>query len=582
MAAVQRRARDEKDERPIPQSIEQINGILEPLGRDGDLVPVFAHRAALRALLGLEPCDGGQAPAPGFEQPAIWVGEDPADARRNPAAIALYGQDGVLDTAVLSLVADVKAANAARTNEIRVNAGDGQTRSFVAAAVPQHDGVLVLAHETTRAIRQIQTLKASREMFRDVALSAGGMAFETDEKGLFRWIGPGKPLGFGPEEMLGRAARDFTLPESPDAFDPFAVREPVDDAPVWFQSLDQGPRALRVSIRPVFDAAGVWRGVRGHARDETTDLRFARRDQFSQMAVEAMRHAASSKALVSAIAAAAAEACSVREAWLFLPPPDHAAIAQSAAAACEMLSEIAARTLSGGEQTPALFAAGEWTGLAMALKAQGEVQAALLIGVPAALGAVSRDAHEMLRLIAPMASVAAMQARQSAMAKGPGPRDALTCLLTADGWREGLAAALRHDPIGAVLAVECDRFKAFGDGLGRPASDELVIEIARALAAVTPPDGLCARLEEATFALWLPNANAETAVGASDAIANAFRTASRRMSLALAATPIVGMACVEAGYDAPSAEELTARAMQGVVAAKRNGRGRPGPPCLKT
>jgi GGDEF domain-containing protein len=533
------------------------------------------HRAALRVLLdcAAEPTETG--PAPGYEGPALWFGPMPGQVNANADASALCEPGGAPESSVVAFAAEVAAAQAPRMVTICLEATGQRARHFALTGLPQDGGVLVLARETTKETDHIRALKASREMFRDIALSAGGLAFETDEKGLFRWVGPGRPLGFAPETMIGHPAKDFLLPQSPDAFDPFAARESVDDAPVWTQSLDLGPRALRMSVRPVFDNAGAWRGVRGHAHDETADIRHARRDRFVQSAIEAIRNAQTPALMAQALAAAAEETCQVSAAWIFGVAPCPDCVSSTSAVPCDLVRAIAGRAIAEGAQFPALFSAGEWTGLSIALRAQSQTQGALLVALPAANGEVTRDVQEVLRLIVPMASAAMAQVRLMAMANTHAARDALTGALSPTGWRDALAERLAANPNGAIFAIECDRFKAFGDGLGRAASEELLVEIAAQLNALRGPNGLCARLDEACFSVWYEG----DTNGISETIAGAFRAASRRMSLALAAAPVIGLAQGETG---DTADTLTDKALRALAAAKRTGRGRGAPPpCSK-
>jgi GGDEF domain-containing protein len=458
----------------------------------------------------------------------------------------------------------------------------GRFSRYDLTAIPQDGGVLVLARDVTKESGQIATLKASREMFRDVALCAGGFAFETDDKGLFSWVGPGAPLGHASHNMIGRAAQEFILPQSPAAFDPLSTRDIVEDIPVWANSLDQGPRALRMTVRPYFGPNGQWRGVRGHARDETSELRFARRDRFAQAAIEAIRIASGPQALLQAVAVAAAEVCQTRAAWLFGADPAPRCVSTPDAIGCELLNGVAGRILDEGVQYPALFSVPDWTGLGVALKAQGEVQGVLLVALPSVGGEVGRDLQEMLRLIAPHASVAALHARTMARVQIQNVRDPLTGMLTSNGWRERLEAKLNAGAAGHVMAVECDRFKAFGDGLGRAASDELLIEIGHSLSGLSGPGEFCARIGEATFALWIDGEGEAALAARADAVTEAFRIASRRMSLALAASPIVASAAVAKNTLPAHAAALTAKAVDGLASAKRPARVRGTPPCSKT
>jgi GGDEF domain-containing protein len=161
-------------------------------------------------------------------------------------------------------------------------------------------------------------------------------------------------------------------------------------------------------------------------------------------------------------------------------------------------------------------------------------------------------------------------------------RDPLTGLLTGSGWRERLEAKLKSGMAGYVMAVECDRFKAFGDGLGRAASDELLVEIAQALSALGSPGEFCARIGEAAFALWIDGEGEEVLAARTGAVTEAFRICSRRMSLALAASPIIASAIAAQNTPPARAAALTEQAVEALVSAKRPVRARGTPPCSKT
>jgi diguanylate cyclase (GGDEF)-like protein len=539
-------------------------------------VHTLRHVTALRALLGVAPETAAEDPAPGYDGPALWAGHD-GTLRQNARGPELCDPLGDLESQTAALIDQVRTAHAPRTADIAIETPDARRRNYALTAMPHDGGVLVLARETTRQTSIVASAKASREMFRDIALSAGGFAFETDDKGLFSWTSPGKPLGFSPESMIGRPARDYVLPQSPDAFDPFATQDIVEDLPVWAVSPDQGPRALRMTVRPYFAADGQWRGTRGHARDETDDMRRLRQDRFAQSVAQAIRSAPDAATLLCAVAAAVQDACQCRAAWLHCREPGPLLTATAGAPSCEMTGEIANRTMADAVQVPALFSVGAWTGLSLALKGQGQVQGAVLIAQPAGGQDVSHDMQDMLRLISPHVAVALAYARLSAGAHQKAQVDPLTGLLDANGWARTLRLKLQSGTAGAVMAIECDRFKAFGDGLGRAAGEELLIEIAAQLTAIAGPGEVCARLGEATFALWMNDGGDELCAKRAAAVADAFRTASRRMSLALAATANIGIA--SAGEPGGDAQGVTARALQALNAARRPGRSRGSPLC---
>lgn len=546
-------------------------------------VNIQRHTAALRALLGTEQGAPDDDPAPGYDGPAAWFGPSTSQALANAQCADLRCDDGEFDPAVLALASEVFACRGPRSREVTIELKSGRARRFTLTGIPQGGGVLVLGRETSKEANEIQALKSSLAMYRDVTRAAGGFAFETDERGVFSWIGSGETFGFGPAALIGRPGREFLQETCDAAFDPFVSGEQLDDMPVWVRSFDQGSRALRMSVRPVFDKMGVWRGVRGHARDETDSLRHARLERFRSEVVESMRSTRTPLDLMTSIASSAAQACGVAASWIFSSADGNEYAASDAYPPCEMMRQISARTINEGVQYPSLFCAGDWSGLAIALRAQGESQGALIVAERLDASALNRDAQEMLRLIAPMASAAMAQARLLSKSQIHAIRDGLTGLPNRKGWLSSLEMKLKDRTACSVILIECDRFKAFGDGLGKVASEELLVEIAGGLKALSGPAGLCARVDEAVFAIWMSAVDEASLDRKKDEIAVAFKAASRRMSLPLSVTPLIGAATAAPDKAIVTAEQMTADAAQVLNDAKRRPRGRgDARPCSKT
>jgi diguanylate cyclase (GGDEF)-like protein len=75
-------------------------------------------------------------------------------------------------------------------------------------------------------------------------------------------------------------------------------------------------------------------------------------------------------------------------------------------------------------------------------------------------------------------------------------RDQLTGIANRRGFSEGFAgaqAAATPEARLALLLIDIDRFKEINDGCGHQAGDEVVVEIARRIAAVLRPEDLCGR-----------------------------------------------------------------------------------------
>jgi diguanylate cyclase (GGDEF)-like protein len=536
-------------------------------------VPALRQTTTLRELLGLAATQPRACPMlDRFAGPALWLDSEGALAGQNLDGALLLDPYGGLETGIAALAGNARGERAPQMAQIGLPPDlNGGARAFDVAAIPQEDGVLVFARDASAAVRNVQMLKASRAMFRDIVMCVGGFAFETSGKGVFTWVGPGGTLGHRQEDLLGRPARELLA--DPSDLDPFASQELLSGVLIWLRSAAGGPRAMRMSVKPVLDRTGQWMGVRGHAQDVTDELRALRRERVSAAIVDAGLNQSGAYAALSAVAGAVADACGVEAAWIVSQCAEVPCARSGSAPACEMTQEVAARVMTENVEAPVLFSSGPWSGLAIALRSRRVVTGALVIANPTASGHLGHDVVDLLRDIAPMVSLVTAQAHVTAVAETASRRDPLTRLLNKAAFLEdanadlALAGATRA-PLAVMIA--CAQFKAISDGLGAAACDELILEISKMFKDVAGPGGLCARLGPGDFAIWMSHAapGAEESVAAQ--IAQGFRNVARRMSMALAVTPEI----VAARPEGQTAEALLQRAVTSLAAARKGPRGR--------
>jgi diguanylate cyclase (GGDEF)-like protein/PAS domain S-box-containing protein len=156
--------------------------------------------------------------------------------------------------------------------------------------------------------------------------------------------------------------------------------------------------------------------------------------------------------------------------------------------------------------------------------------------------------------------------------------DALTGLPNRALFMDRLERAVEHGRRGggplAVLFVDLDRFKVVNDSLGHGVGDRLLVEIARRLSAILPPDATVARFGGDEFTLLLPPF--ATAVDAThmaerllDALAVPFALAPGQDVFATAS---VGIALASGTAEAP--DELLRNADAALSRAKARGKNR--------
>lgn len=331
----------------------------------------------------------------------------------------------------------------------------------------------------------------SRARWRDLALLAADLLFETDAAGRFTFLAPDRPLGHVAEALVGTLAAALLATGTANPFDPAL---PPRGLRAWLRAADGTLRCLDFAALPVTEG-----GLRGIGRDVTAEE--------AQLAATA-RSLRSATALVRLLGtaqrrrAAGGEAASALEALLgeILP-----ALGCSAAAVLEASAtgwRIAAAAGTPGP-LPDLTEAGGTTPhsvgpLALVPVAPGLVLAAWRDPAP--------DAEDLGVLAALVPSVAALQAeaaRQRELDRAA-RTDPLTGLLNRRGFAEALAAGRRSRPDGVLAYFDMDGLKALNDLHGHATGDDALRALAARMAAILRPGELAARLGGDEFALWLP------------------------------------------------------------------------------
>lgn len=333
----------------------------------------------------------------------------------------------------------------------------------------------------------------SRARWRDLALLAADLLFETDAAGHFTFLAPDRPLGHVAEALLGTPAAALLATGTANPFDPAL---PPRGLRAWLRAADGTLRCLDFAALPVTDG-----GLRGIGRDVTAEE--------TQLAATA-RSLRSATALVRLLGtaqrsrAAGGEAASALEALLgeILP-----ALGCSAAAVLEA-AERGWRTAAAAGTPGALPPSDPTAPWDTTPRSAGP-----LALVPVAPGLVlvawrdpAPDAEDLGVLAALVPSVAALQAeaaRQRELDRAA-RTDPLTGLLNRRGFAEALAAGRRSRPDGVLAYFDMDGLKALNDLHGHATGDGALRALAARMAAILRPGELAARLGGDEFALWLP------------------------------------------------------------------------------
>jgi PAS domain S-box-containing protein len=120
------------------------------------------------------------------------------------------------------------------------------------------------------------TLRESKEKFRNLVEQTNDFVWEIDENGAFTYVNPKayEILGYEPEEILGRTVFDFMSSDEAKRFAEvigsfISIKSPFKNLEKTLIHKDGHAVVLEASGSPIFNAEGILRGYRGIARDIT-------------------------------------------------------------------------------------------------------------------------------------------------------------------------------------------------------------------------------------------------------------------------------------------------------------------------
>lgn len=182
----------------------------------------------------------------------------------NMAAEAL-AKGGDLPVAVKTLIVDTRLSSKTQSVKVAVGAA-GEARIFDLTFVPLPDYVFVAGRDVTLEMNLVAALSASRELYRDVALCAGELSFETNGAGVFTWVSANGFINYSVEDLRGVKAVELF---GPDFAPGFSAKRRVDGLEGWCAAKDGTERCISITAVSVQDNNGDWAGARGVARDVT-------------------------------------------------------------------------------------------------------------------------------------------------------------------------------------------------------------------------------------------------------------------------------------------------------------------------
>ncbi len=392
--------------------------------------------------------------------------------------------------------------------------GDGGVMTVEWTAVPVEGTILLLLGRNVTLERSLQeVLTDSRDRFRDLVELTTDLAWETRADGTFSYIAGSKVLGYKPEDLLGKKARDFIIRQPLEVVNYFESEDGYDKKETSMRRADGGVAKVQISARPLLTKSGELRGVRGICRDITeyaqrqAELaRVQRRDRLVAQFVRSLRDAQEAR---SALQTAATEISTSLEAagcriYTVDPQGEFVLAAESGAAPPEVVNNYNRKLKQAGRT------------LQQEISASSIVMAATTVHGPDLTGVIwvwrptdkGEPWHEvdqtLLMEVADHLGIAISQFDYQEQLRVLSECDGLTRLLNRRTFMEHLAQRTYHPARNSVLFyIDLDNFKAVNDTHGHQRGDAAIKRVAEILQSCARKDDLAGRLGGDEFVLWM-------------------------------------------------------------------------------
>lgn len=141
--------------------------------------------------------------------------------------------------------------------------------AFPVNTSPNHEKpcVLLFGKDTTVEQHLTKALVDSRQMFKDLVSCSTDFAWETDNKGRFKYVSSNGILGYSAYELNEKKAADLIV--GADGLNPFDTLDAINDVEIWLQRSDGEFACVQVSANPIIDNNSTWQGAGGVCRDVT-------------------------------------------------------------------------------------------------------------------------------------------------------------------------------------------------------------------------------------------------------------------------------------------------------------------------
>lgn len=395
--------------------------------------------------------------------------------------------------------------------------------------------VLLFGKDMTVEQHLTKALVQSRQMFKDLVACSTDFAWETDNKGRFKYVSPNGILGYTAYELNDKRAADLIVGQ--DGLNPFDTLDVINDVEIWLQRSDSSFACVQVSANPIIDNNSTWQGARGVCRD-ITDMRereaalrrIKKSEQVLRKIISTIRDEVEPSKILNTTAKSAMEGITARNCYIVrIQKTAQNDFTTELKSHCgeisdvSMFDELSKKAIEICKQAdnnlPPSYIEEEINGQTVLLgfsKHHNEVNGAMFVVLNKNAQDWHKDEKSLFTGVISHLGVALEQIKNYEKLEALSNTDELTSLFNRRAFSEKITKRLtiqkRQNQDCALLFIDLDNFKQVNDTKGHAVGDQVLEKLASILQRNIRTEDFCSRLGGDEFAVWLENVNAESAI----------------------------------------------------------------------
>lgn len=395
--------------------------------------------------------------------------------------------------------------------------------------------VLLFGKDTTVEQHLTKALVESRQMFKDLVSCSTDFAWETDNKGRFKYVSSNGILGYSAYELNEKKASDLIV--GADGLNPFDTLDTINDVEIWLQRSDGEFACVQVSANPIIDNNSTWQGARGVCRDitemrerEASLRRIRKSEQVLKRIISTIRDEVDPTKMLQTTAKAALDGLAAKHCFI-------ASISKNSNAKFNAQLKSEAGTISDNnfsntiiskalsycnedsKSLPPSYIEEEIDGKQTLIgftKHHNELNGIIFVTVEEENKKWDKDEKSLFIGVSSHLGIAFEQIKNYEKLEKLSKTDELTSLLNRRAFAETVNKRLiiqkRQKQNCALLYIDLDNFKQVNDTYGHSVGDDVLIKLSSILEKTTRAEDLCCRLGGDEFAVWLENIDEESAI----------------------------------------------------------------------